>query len=51
MSTAGNMSTFSFSCIFVLVEFYGTALILLAAQMKCYGCGGVRAVVFSASFS
>jgi hypothetical protein len=26
------------------VEFYGIALILLAALMKDYGCGGMRAV-------
>jgi hypothetical protein len=50
MSTVGNMSTFSRSYICGLVEFYGTALMLLAARMKCYDCGGVRAVVFAASF-
>jgi hypothetical protein len=50
MSTVDIVSTFNFSCICALVEFDGIALMLLAAQMKCYGCGGVRAVVFPALF-
>jgi hypothetical protein len=29
------------------VQFYGTALTLLAARMKCHGCGRMRAVCFS----
>jgi hypothetical protein len=48
MSTVDNMITFSFSCICDLVGFYGIALMLLAVLMKCYGCGGMRAVVFPA---
>jgi hypothetical protein len=51
ISTVDNMSAFSFSCICDLVEFYGAALMLLAARMNCYGRGGMRAVVFPASFS
>jgi hypothetical protein len=51
MSTVDNMSNFNFSCICDLAEFYGTALMLLAARMKCYGCGGMRAAFFTASFS
>jgi hypothetical protein len=51
MGTVDNMSTFNFSCICDLVEFYGIALMLLAARMKRYGCGGMRAVVFPASCS
>jgi hypothetical protein len=51
MSTVDNISTFSFSCICDVVEFYGIALMLLAARIKCYGCGGMIAVVFPALFS
>jgi hypothetical protein len=51
MSTVDNLSTFSFSCVFDLVEFYETAIMLLATWMKCYGCGRMIAVVISASFS
>jgi hypothetical protein len=49
MTTVDNMSMFSFSCMCDLVEFYGIAVILLAALMKRCGCGGMRAVVFHAS--
>jgi hypothetical protein len=48
MSTAGNMSTFKFCSICHLAEFYGTALIVLAAHIKRYGWGGMRAVVLPA---
>jgi hypothetical protein len=48
MSTVDNVSTFSFSCICDVVEFYGIALALLAARMKCHGCGRTKAVVFHA---
>lgn len=44
MSTVDNVSICSFSFTCVKVEFYGIALILLAALMKDYGCGGMRAV-------
>jgi hypothetical protein len=43
MSTADNICTFS--CICDIMEFYGIALMLLAARMKCYDCGGMRAVI------
>jgi hypothetical protein len=49
MSTVDNMSTFSFSFICDLVEFYGIALMLLAALMNHYSRSGMRAVVFPAS--
>jgi hypothetical protein len=51
LESADNTTTFNFSCIFDLVEFYKIALTLLAARMKCYGCGGMKHVVFPASFS
>jgi hypothetical protein len=51
MSTVDNISTFKFSCICDLAGFYGIALMLLAALMKLFGCGGMIAVVFPASFS
>jgi hypothetical protein len=35
MSTVDNTSTFSFPWICDLVELYGMALMLLAAQIKC----------------
>jgi hypothetical protein len=38
MSTVDNMSTFIFSYICDLAEFYGTALMLLAARIKCHSC-------------
>jgi hypothetical protein len=45
------MSTFSFFfCICDLVEFYGIALMLLAAPMNRYVCDGMRAVVFPTSY-
>jgi hypothetical protein len=50
MSTVDNMSTFRVYCISDLVEFCGIALMLLAAPMKCYGCGGVRAAVLPVLF-
>jgi hypothetical protein len=51
VSTVDNMSIFSFSCTCDLAEFYVVALMMLAARMKCYGCGGFTAVIFPASFS
>jgi hypothetical protein len=51
MSTLEKKAPFRFSCICNPVTFCGIALMLLAARMKRYGCGGMRAVVFPASFS
>jgi hypothetical protein len=50
MSTVDNMRTFSFSYICDLAEFYGIALMLLAARMKCYGCIGIRLLFFLLPF-
>jgi hypothetical protein len=50
MSTVDNIATFTFSHICEIDEFYGIALMLLAARMKCLGRDGMRAVVFPASF-
>jgi hypothetical protein len=46
MRIIDNMGYFIFSCVCDLVECHGIALILLEARMKCYGCGGMRAVIF-----
>jgi hypothetical protein len=50
MSTVGIMSAFSFSSIFDLAEFYGTALMVLESLMKCRSWCGIRTVVFTALF-
>jgi hypothetical protein len=45
------MSVFNYPSVCDLVEFYGIALMLLTALMKCYGCGGMAAVVLLVSFA
>jgi hypothetical protein len=49
MSTGDNMSTFSYSFICDLVEFYGAEFMLLAAVVTHCRCGQGRAV-FSTLF-
>lgn len=46
-----DSSTFSFSCICAVVEFYRFEFMLLAVLMKRCGCCETKAVVCLASFS